>query len=51
MIPHTNPSSLLLVMATRSDDRVQGSMPAQKLERVSPKISLMELGKSKMELP
>jgi hypothetical protein len=40
---HKTLSAAFLVM-TRSDDHVQNAVPTQKLEWVTPKISLMEAG-------
>ncbi len=41
------PDILLLLVMPRSDDQVQGVVvPTQKLEWVTPKISLMEAGKT-----
>ncbi len=40
---HKTPPRLSLVM-TRSDDHLQNAVPTQKLEWVTPKISLMDAG-------
>ena len=42
---HKGPPRFSLVM-TRNDDHVQSAVPTQKLEWVTPKISLMETGET-----